>query len=249
MHRIMLTAMLLAPTALLPAQVDADGTKSKSAKAAYQMLTEEYSQAQTEFQRLASIAREAGERVQLGQAAVAFVPRFQQAAKDYAGTEDAVQFLTWITLNAGSDADATNAAIDEILAHHVGSAQLSGFAVGAIIGELGVSRKRVAEIKSQLLAKGHPGVKGAMLYFSGNSAINARDASAEAINAGLEDLRQAAKYGGPWGTRAESMLFKRERLQIGMVAPDIVGPDIDGVEFSLSDYRGKVVVIDFWGDW
>ena len=75
------------------------------------------------------------------------------------------------------------------------------------------------------------------------------DASAEAINAGLEDLRQAAKYGGLWGTRAEGMLFKRERLQIGMVAPDIVGPDIDGVEFRLSDYRGKVVVIDFWGDW
>ena len=58
MHRIVLTAMLLAPTALLPAQVDAAGSKEKSAKAAYQLLTEEYSQAQTESRRLASIARE-----------------------------------------------------------------------------------------------------------------------------------------------------------------------------------------------
>ena len=48
---------------------------------------------------------------------------------------------------------------------------------------------------------------------------------------------------------SSGILFEQERLQIGMVAPDIVGPDIDGVEFKLSDYRGKVVVIDFWGDW
>lgn len=40
-----------------------------------------------------------------------------------------------------------------------------------------------------------------------------------------------------------------EALAIGQVAPEIEGPDIDGVKFKLSDYRGKVVVLDFWGDW
>jgi cytochrome oxidase Cu insertion factor (SCO1/SenC/PrrC family) len=29
-------------------------------------------------------------------------------------------------------------------------------------------------------------------------------------------------------------------------APDIVGTDQDGQEFKLSDYRGKVVMLDFW---
>jgi len=43
--------------------------------------------------------------------------------------------------------------------------------------------------------------------------------------------------------------FKQERLQKGMVAPNIVGEDIDGVKFELNDYRGKVVVLDFWGFW
>ncbi|MBT7257007.1 MAG: redoxin domain-containing protein [Planctomycetaceae bacterium] len=33
------------------------------------------------------------------------------------------------------------------------------------------------------------------------------------------------------------------------VAPEIAAEDIDGVKFKLSDYRGKVVVLDFWGDW
>lgn len=39
------------------------------------------------------------------------------------------------------------------------------------------------------------------------------------------------------------------RFRVGKVAPDIEGPDTDGVEFKLSDYRGKIVVVDFWGDW
>lgn len=41
----------------------------------------------------------------------------------------------------------------------------------------------------------------------------------------------------------------RARVAVGKVAPDIEGPDIDDVDFKLSDYRGKVVMLDFWGDW
>ena len=44
-------------------------------------------------------------------------------------------------------------------------------------------------------------------------------------------------------------LFEENNLVVGKVAPDIVGKDLDGVEFKLSDYRGKVVFLDFWGNW
>jgi peroxiredoxin len=37
--------------------------------------------------------------------------------------------------------------------------------------------------------------------------------------------------------------------RIGKIAPEIAGKDLDGVPFKLSDYRGKVVVIYFSGDW
>ena len=30
---------------------------------------------------------------------------------------------------------------------------------------------------------------------------------------------------------------------------EIAGEDLDGIRFKLSDYRGKVIVLDFWGDW
>jgi peroxiredoxin len=43
--------------------------------------------------------------------------------------------------------------------------------------------------------------------------------------------------------------FMVSKLTIGKVAPEIVGKDLDGAEFRLSDYRGKVVVVMFSGDW
>ena len=54
---------------------------------------------------------------------------------------------------------------------------------------------------------------------------------------------------GTLGSSAERALFELKNLQIGMLAPEIEAGDLDGVSFKLSDYRGKVVVLDFWGDW
>jgi hypothetical protein len=51
------------------------------------------------------------------------------------------------------------------------------------------------------------------------------------------------------GPRAEGFLFEMRNLQIGKVAPEIEGEDVDGKPMKLSDFRGKVVVLDFWGHW
>ena len=51
------------------------------------------------------------------------------------------------------------------------------------------------------------------------------------------------------GEAAENALFEIRHLSMGCVAPDIEGRDLDGKEFALSEYRGKVVMLDFWGDW
>jgi peroxiredoxin len=40
-----------------------------------------------------------------------------------------------------------------------------------------------------------------------------------------------------------------DTLTVGKVAPDIAGRDLDGTEFRLSDYRGKVVALIFSGEW
>lgn len=41
----------------------------------------------------------------------------------------------------------------------------------------------------------------------------------------------------------------RNPVVVGKPAPEIEGEDIDGKKFKLSDYRGKVVLLDFWGHW
>lgn len=55
--------------------------------------------------------------------------------------------------------------------------------------------------------------------------------------------------GGPRLKMMASCLYKMKKLQIGQVAPEIEGSDVDGQSFKLSDYRGKVVLLIFWGDW
>ena len=49
--------------------------------------------------------------------------------------------------------------------------------------------------------------------------------------------------------KAEPELFGLRHLSVGKVAPDIEGQDQDGVKFKLSDYRGKVVLLDFWSEY
>jgi len=49
--------------------------------------------------------------------------------------------------------------------------------------------------------------------------------------------------------QAQDALFSLRHLMVGKPAPEIVGKDLSGVEFKLSDYRGKVVLLDFWAHW
>jgi hypothetical protein len=54
--------------------------------------------------------------------------------------------------------------------------------------------------------------------------------------------------GGTVGERAQSELFEIRNLVVGKKAPEMEGQDQDGRRFRLSDYRGKVVLIDFWSE-
>jgi hypothetical protein len=54
------------------------------------------------------------------------------------------------------------------------------------------------------------------------------------------------EFYGPVGKKAKSELYELRHLVVGKVAPDIDGEDQDGTRFKLSDYRGKVVLLDFW---
>ena len=52
-----------------------------------------------------------------------------------------------------------------------------------------------------------------------------------------------------YADKVKGDLFEMENLQIGCVAPEIIGKEISGSLMQLSAFRGKVVLLDFWGDW
>jgi thiol-disulfide isomerase/thioredoxin len=62
---------------------------------------------------------------------------------------------------------------------------------------------------------------------------------AEKMLAGKQTLADVAK----------AKLDEIENLQVGKPAPPIEGRCMDGKPLKLSDYRGKVVVLVFWGTW
>jgi peroxiredoxin len=45
------------------------------------------------------------------------------------------------------------------------------------------------------------------------------------------------------------LLFRIRHLSVGKPAPEITGTDAEGRSFKLSDFRGRVVVLDFFADW
>ncbi|WP_020466697.1 TlpA family protein disulfide reductase [Singulisphaera acidiphila] len=51
------------------------------------------------------------------------------------------------------------------------------------------------------------------------------------------------------GQEAEARLDDWHNLAVGKPAPEINGVDVHGKSLALSDYRGKVVAIVFWGTW
>jgi hypothetical protein len=65
----------------------------------------------------------------------------------------------------------------------------------------------------------------------------------------LAQARKLAEEFPDLAPQAKELVFALEHLTVGRKAMEIEGEDLDGKQFKLSDYRGKVVVLDFWGNW
>ncbi len=103
--------------------------------------------------------------------------------------------------------------------------------------------------------------KGQALYILAqrlkSQAERAPEADLEKLNKEVEGLLEQIEKdhaevkcrGQTLGQLAKSDLEEIRLLGIGKPAPEIEGEDVDGKKLKLSDYKGKVVLLDFWGDW
>jgi hypothetical protein len=91
-----------------------------------------------------------------------------------------------------------------------------------------------------------------------NRVRRMKGAEADKLNKDMEDLleRAVSQYAdvkhpsfGTIGKKAKGELYEIRNLAVGKPAPEVQGEDQDGKKFKLSEYRGKVVLLDFWGNW
>jgi hypothetical protein len=115
-----------------------------------------------------------------------------------------------------------------------------------------VGNEKALELCQQLFdASEVPESKAAALETQAAILLTGRAHDAPPPSEVLELERRLAKEFSQTssGQRAAGQLFRMENLVVGKTAPDFATQDVEGVAFKLSDYRGKVVVLDFWGFW
>jgi len=157
--------------------------------------------------------------------------------------------IMWVTMNmAGSEAGTK--AMDTLFEKYIDNEKMANLCGVLAQGRMPV--KNVDEKLEQLIEESpHKAVRASATMALAKTVKDETRAEElyESLIANYGDLTSSMTRGKTFKEAADNALFQLKYLSIGKVAPDIEGEDLDGVAFKLSDYRGKVVVLDFWGDW
>ncbi len=94
-------------------------------------------------------------------------------------------------------------------------------------------------------AKSHPGsIVSAFLIYD-HFSYNARLGQLDSLYAGLDTTVRSSFY----GKQLQNIIDKMKLTAIGKPAPEFSNPDAGGKPVSLSSFRGKYVLLDFWASW
>jgi hypothetical protein len=212
-----------------------------------------YQSAQTDEERQ-KVLKELGRPSSPHSHAASFLKLIQAYPKDSA----AFEAFRWLLLHDPSNPD-TRKAMESIAEHHIQSADMASVCQRLAVAQHGDSLLRLAIEKSPHRDVQGQARYGLALYWKrqAETAANRGPKVIDEMNGRAEKLIEevAANYAdlkyyqSTLGKEAEAQLFELRHLAIGKQAPEIEGEDIDGQRFKLSDYRGKAVLLDFWGHW
>jgi hypothetical protein len=267
-----LLALLLVGTAL-PALDDAkDKDKAKEKTTAvkprtpaeqYLAVAKDFQNARQDFRKAFLAAKSQEERNKIikekSPNALKYAEQMSEIAAKNPRDDAAVDALAWIVTNVGYP-PPVNKALNVLASDHLDSKKL-----GPVCLSLTYSDSQAARDFLRAVIEKNPqhDIQGQACYSLGVLLKNLAErqslarAEREKLQKDAEGLlnRAAEKYGnvklgrGTLADRARGELFEMHYLAIGKTAPDIQGEDLDGKQFKLADYRGRVVVLDFWGHW
>lgn len=182
----------------------------------------------------------------------AFRPAFEELAREHEGDEAALTAHLWLLRQTwwqrqdGTMEEAAQAIVDHVVATYPDSRQLAR--IGEYRYVLASEKRREVFERIRKLTP-HDEVRAAMIYAMAQEQ-GAPDRR-ELLEALVEKYGKVRYRETTYGDVADAHLHPhpQEALAVGKLAPEIVGADVDGKRFKLSEYRGKVVVLDFWGHW
>jgi hypothetical protein len=258
MSRALLGAVSLLLLAIVPALAAQAGDAQSALaelKQRHRTVTDEY--------RARLKAASAEERKQLQPPPVdEFVTGFAAIAGSAAGTETAAEAWMMVVQLApqGSDTGVLGVAVERLARDHGTSVQAAS--LGSTLARAGGTLEPITlqghlRTVVELAPKGDMQA-GAMLALATSLGDQESTTAGSPAEQELESLLARLKqdYGDLEDARersyaavADGITFARTRLKVGLPVPEIEAADIQGVTFKLSDYRGKVVLVDFWGHW
>ena len=210
-------------------------------------VSEAYQKAATDEERRKALAGLPGKE---------YVSEFRAVAEEAEGTDTAARAWLWVLRLTDDDPKQAWEVVDLLLSEHMQSPAMDELSDELRHGAYQHGEGRVIEALRSIVAESpHEHVRAATLFTLGavlfeSSKPQNKAEGRDCFEAVVTEYGSQA-YGGnsTYKAAAEGYLFEIEHLQLGMTAPDFESIDENGVKWKLSDYKGKVVVVDFWGNW
>jgi len=232
---VLMLAWLAAPAA----------AEEPDSAAAWEKLDRQYQTAARKFIKPWQDAKAKGEKCELDYTkhpSRTFLPRFSAFAEQYRGSDEAVKALIHV-IRYTNEKEERSAAVAALIDGYVESK--------AIRPAIWILRTRAPDTLDTLIEKSpHRDIQGSAMLARAQGLKGTDPARALRM---LKDVQRkytdVVERGSTLAHKAEREIFEIEKLAVGKIAPEIDGEDLAGVSFKLSDYLGKVVMLDFWGDW
>ncbi|MCH8828286.1 MAG: redoxin domain-containing protein [Planctomycetes bacterium] len=229
----------------------------KPSSAEFKKISAEYNKARTELlskYRKAEKEEKAKIVKKFSSLAGNYAPRLIALVKKSPKDSTSYTALAWIVsrVRKGEHFDA---ALDFLQKDHLQNPR-----IGSLTRSLGYSKsKKALLLLTALLEKGsNADVKlkacvalAGLLKRNGERGGGKKTLakSEKMFERAISDFKDAKSGSRSVETAERELKDLRGPRAIGKIVPEIKAEDLDGVEFKLSDYRGKVVVLDFWGHW
>lgn len=178
----------------------------------------------------------------------AFRERFEAGCIQFAGTPGEALFLGWLLENIYPPRGEASKYAVALVARHATHEIWKSLAPNAVHY---FGKDPTKELARLLAESPFEQVRAWIRYSQSKQVLRSRASTKLQRDAARSEQQNILKEypDSVPGMRIGAEQFEKTRLQVGMVSPEINGLDTDGNALRLTDYRGKVVLLDFWGDW